>query len=542
MMVNEFSGKTRQANLHALEPFDVLVVGGGITGAGIARDAVMRGFRIALIDKGDFASGTSSKSSRLVHGGIRYLAMFEFGLVFEASRERRILWNIIPHLATPLPFLFPVYRDTAWHPWVINLGLWMYDALALFRNYRNHEWLSNEEIARRVRGLDTSNLHGGAYYYDGQVDDARLTLETIRSAHRYGACVLNYVQVDKLIKERGRVVGVRAHDTLSGEIIEIRARVVVNATGVWTDTLTQLDDPRLPKRMRPTKGIHLIVPRARHEIGSDCAVAFPSLTNGRLLFAIPWGKFQIIGTTDTDYQEDYDRVYADATDVDYVIAATNHAFPQTPITRADVISTYAGLRPLIAQAGKSASQTSREHEIWITPSGLVSIAGGKLTTYRSMAEQCVNVVARQLRDQFNIVAQKPCLTAKVPIVRDDVPIPPHSLPAEVVAHLQHRYGPALGRVIQIAQRDQKLACPIYDDLPYIWAEVQYAIEEEMALTIADVLERRLHVLTEARDHGLAVAPRVGQMLGEFLGWDAGRLDQDLNDYQDRVRLTNAFRH
>jgi len=542
MMLHKFSGKTRQAYLNQREPFDVLVVGGGITGAGIARDAAMRGFKTALIDKGDFASGTSSKSSRLVHGGIRYLEMFEFGLVFEASRERRILWKIIPHLATPLPFLFPVYRDTAWHPWVINLGLWMYDALALFRNYRNHEWLSNEEIARRVPGLERASIHGGAYYYDGQVDDARLTLETIRSAHRYGARVLNYVQVDELIKERGRVAGVRAHDTLSGEIIEIRARVVVNATGVWTDTLTQLDDPGSPKRMRPTKGIHIIVPRALHEIGGDCAVAFPSLTNGRLLFAIPWGKFQIIGTTDTDYQGDYDRVHADAADVDYVIAATNHAFPRTPITRADVISTYAGLRPLIAQAGKSASKTSREHEIWTAPSGLVTIAGGKLTTYRSMAEQCVNVVARQLRDQFNIVAQQPCLTAKVPIVQDDAPIPPHPLPAEVIAHLQHRYGPAYGRVIAIANRDAKFAHHLCDDLPYIWAEVQYAIEEEMALTIADVLERRLHILTESREHGLAIAPRVGQMLGEFLGWDAGRLEKDLDAYQERVRLTNAFRH
>lgn len=539
-MKSEFSGKTRQANLHQPELFDVLVVGGGITGAGIARDAAMRGFKTALIDKGDFASGTSSKSSRLVHGGVRYLEMFEFGLVFEASRERRILWNIIPHLARPLPFLFPVYRDTTWHPWVINLGLWMYDALALFRNYRNHVWLSNEEIARRIPGLDVSNIHGGAYYYDGQVDDARLTLETIRSAHRYGACVMNYVQVDELIKERGRVVGVRAHDALSGEIIEIRAHVVVNATGVWTDTLLQLDDFRAPKRMRPTKGIHIIVPREK--IGCDCAVAFPSLANGRLLFTIPWGKFQIIGTTDTDYQDDYDHVYADVAEVDYVIAATNHAFPRTPITRADVMSTYAGLRPLIAQAGKSASKTSREHEIWTTPSGLVSIAGGKLTTYRSMAEQCVNVVAKQLRDQFNIVAQKPCVTANIPIVQDSVPVPAHTLPPDVIVHLQRRYGPAYGRVITIANRDAKYARRICDDLAYIWAEVQYAIEEEMALTITDVLERRLHLLTEARGNGLTVAPAVGQMLGKYLGWEPGELEKNLRDYQERVRLTNAFRN
>jgi glycerol-3-phosphate dehydrogenase len=541
-MTLDFSSNTRQANLHSPQQFDILVVGGGITGAGIARDAAMRGFKTALIDKGDFASGTSSKSSRLVHGGIRYLEMFQFGLVFEASRERRVLWNIIPHLATPLPFLFPVYRDTTWHPQVINLGLWMYDALALFRNYRNHEWLSNDEIARRANGIDCTNINGGAYYYDGQVDDARLTLETIRSAHRHGASIANYVRVDELIKEGNRVIGVRAHDVLSGDKVEIRARVVVNATGVWTDTLTQLDDPGSPKRMRPTKGIHIIVPRALRKVGGDSAVAFPNIADGRLLFAIPWGNFQIIGTTDTDYTDDYDHVHADAADVDYVIAATNHAFPATPLTRADVISTYAGLRPLICQAGKSASQTSREHEIWTSASGLVSIAGGKLTTYRSMAEQCVNVVAQQLRDQFNVVAKRKCQTAKIPIVEGNDDTPNNDLPRDVVEHLIHFHGPEAGRVIEITKRDPKLVRRICDDLPYIWAEIPYAIEQEMALTVTDVLERRLHLLTETRGNGLTVAPRVAEMMRDYFHWDTRRIEQELRAYQERVRLTNAFRN
>lgn len=539
-MTTDFSGDTRQANLQRQEQFDILVVGGGITGAGIARDAAMRGFKTALIDKGDFASGTSSKSSRLVHGGVRYLEMFQFGLVFEASRERRVLWNIIPHLATPLPFLFPVYRDTTWHPQVINLGLWMYDALALFRNYRNHEWLSNSEIARRMKGFDCANINGGAYYYDGQVDDARLTLETIRSAHRYGAVIANYVQVAELIKERNRVVGVRAHDALSGGTIEVRARVVVNATGVWTDTLTQMDDPGSPKRMRPTKGIHIIVPREK--LGGDSAVAFPNVNDGRLLYAIPWGKFQIIGTTDTDYTDDYDHVHANSADVDYVIAAANHAFPATPITRADVISTYAGLRPLICQEGKSASKTSREHEIWTTESGLVSIAGGKLTTYRSMAEQCVDVVAKQLRDQFNIVAKHSCLTAKISIVEGNGDTPNDNLPRDVFEHLVHFHGPEAGRVIEIAKRAPQLARRICDDLPYIWAEIPYAVEQEMAMTITDVLERRLHLLTETRGNGLTVAPRVAELMRDYFDWDSRRIEQELRAYQERVSLTNAFKN
>ena len=519
----EFSARTRQLNLQPREPFDILVVGGGITGAGIARDAMMRGFKTALIDKGDFASGTSSKSSKLVHGGVRYLETFEFGLVFEASRERRVLWNIAPDLAKPLPFLFPVYRDSKLRGWMINLGLWAYDALALFRNYRNHEWLSNDEITRRMRGLDTVNISGAAHYYDGQVDDARITLETIRAAHRYGAAMANYIQVDSLVKESERVVGVKAHDTLRGNKIEIRARVVVNATGVWTDVLSQMDDPSAPKRMRPTKGIHIVVPRKK--IGGECAVAFPNITDGRLMFALPWGKFQIIGTTDTDYTGDYDRVYADKADVEYIIAATNHAFHTTPITRADVLSTFAGMRPLIAQIGKSASKTSREHEIWTTPSGLVTIAGGKLTTYRSMAEELVDLVAKQLRDQFDIIAPSPCLTAQTPIIESDgAPVSAEGFPSDVIEHLEHTHGRQYPRVLQVAQRNPQLAQRIVEDLPYIWAEVSYALENEMAMTVTDVLERRLHLLTESGDNGIAAAPQAAEYFAEVSDWDKARIE------------------
>ena len=540
-MKTEFSAKTRQSNLQQHEQLDILVVGGGITGAGIARDAAMRGYQVALIDKGDFASGTSSKSSKLVHGGVRYLEMFEFGLVFEASRERRTLWNIAPNLATPLPFLFPVYRDARWPGWMINIGLWMYDGLALFRNYRNHEWFSNEEITQRMKGFDVGNINGAAHYYDGQVDDARLTLETIRAAAAHGASIANYVQVDSFIKDKGKIVGAQTHDTLRGDKIEIRARVVVNATGPWSDVLSQLDEASAPKRMRPTKGVHILV--AREKIGGDSAVAFPVVTDGRLMFAIPWGKFSIIGTTDTDFNGDLDHVYADATDVDYVIAAANHAFPGTPITRADVVSTYAGLRPLVGQIGKSTSKTSREHEIWTTPSGLVTIAGGKLTTYRSMAEQLVDIVAKQLRDQFNVVAKNPCLTAKTPIIESNGEGPIDGLPqdAEAVDHLKHIHGVQSGRVVEFARRDPRFARRIVDGLPYIWAEVPYAIENEMALTVTDVLERRLHLLTESRDNGLAAAPEVAKMLGDYFDWDKARVDKELHVYQDQVDLTMAFR-
>jgi glycerol-3-phosphate dehydrogenase len=537
----EFSAKTRLANLGRLSQdlFDILIVGGGITGGSIARDAAMRGYKVALIDKGDFASGTSSKSSKLVHGGVRYLEMFEFGLVFEASRERRTLWQIAPHLVQPLPFLFPVYRDARWPAWMIDIGLWMYDALALFRNFKRHEMFSNREIARRMNGIDVQNINGGAHYYDGQVDDARLTLETIRAAHRHGAVIANYVQVDQLLKQGGKVVGVQAHDTLRGAKVDVHARVVVNATGPWTDTLLQLDDPQAPQRMRPTKGIHILVPREK--IGGDSAVAFPAHSDGRLMFVIPWGKFSIVGTTDTDFTGNLDHVFADAADVDYVIAAAQHAFPGAPLQKSDVISTFAGLRPLVLQQGKSATKTSREHEIWTTASGLVTIAGGKLTTARSMAEELVDLVGKRLRAEYNLAPAQPVMTARTPIVEVGGDLAPDGLPPEVIEHLTHAHGPEACRVLEIARRDTRLAQPMIEGLPYIWAEVPYAVEQEMAMTATDILERRLHILNESRDMGMGIAPEVAARLGNFLDWDKTEIERELREYQERVALASAFR-
>jgi glycerol-3-phosphate dehydrogenase len=542
-LTKEFSARTRQGSLQRLksQQFDVLIVGGGITGAGIVRDATMRGYKTALIDKGDFASGTSSKSSRLIHGGVRYLEQFEFGLVFEASRERRVLWQIAPHLALPLPFIFPVYKDATIlrrFPFMIDVGLWMYDGLALFRNYKNHRMYSPKQIGEMMRGFHIDEIGGGALYYDGQVDDARLTLETIRTGHRYGAEIANYVQVDELLKHEGRIVGVKAHDVLNGEQLEIRARVVVNSTGPWSDTLSQLDDPSVPKRMRPTKGVHVVLPREK--IGGDSAVAF-TVPDGRLMFTIPWDKFTVVGTTDTDYDADYDRVYADVADVDYIIKAANHAFPGSQISKSDVISTWAGLRPLVSQLGKSTSGTSREHEIWTTESGLVSIAGGKLTTYRSMAEQLVDVVVKELSDKHSIAPKSACMTARVPLV-DVEPVPmSDGLPQDVQEHLIHSHGPEAGRVTDLIKRDAKLGQRIVEDLPYIWAEVPYAIENEMAMTVTDVLERRMHMLTEARDLGIGAAPQVAQRLGAFLDLGKAQEDENLRVFQDKVDQTSAFK-
>ncbi len=583
MPMREFSAHTRRYNFQRLgrELFDLLIVGGGITGAGIARDASLRGYRVALIDKSDFASGTSSKSSKMVHGGVRYMEQFEFGLVYEASRERRTLMQIAPHLVQPLPFVFPVYRDARWSPRMIDVGLWLYDALAMFRNVKRHKMLSRDQVGQMMHGIDTRHIDAAAYYYDAQVDDARLTLETIRAAHRHGAAIANYVQADGLLKEKGRVVGAQAHDVFSGEKISIHAHIVVNATGPWTDALLQIDDPRAPPRMRPTKGIHVLVPREKIG-GGAAAVTFPSFSDGRLMFIIPWGEFAIIGSTESDYAGDFDRVYADTNDVAYVMAAVNHAFPDAQLQKTDIISTYAGLRPLVVQPGKSAHRTSREHQIWTSESGLVTMAGGKLTTYRSMAQELVDRVAKRLRAPVRSSAtartmlvdsplaqrhlgesnspRAPTMTMRDPMTpalpsalpqgkcaygasvfdRDDLRPPPRA-GGEVIAHLIRAHGPEYPRVSEIAERDARLAGRVIEGLPYIWAEVQYALEQEMAMTVADVLARRTHILLESRENGLQVAPEVAAWLGKFFDWDKRAVEKDLRAYEEQVGLTLMFK-
>ncbi|MBI3536273.1 MAG: glycerol-3-phosphate dehydrogenase/oxidase, partial [Chloroflexi bacterium] len=503
-----FSHEARRANLQRLSQhyFDLLVIGGGITGAGIAYDAALRGLTVALIDKGDFASGTSSKSSKLIHGGVRYLEQFEFGLVFEASRERRTLLKIAPQLVRPLPFIFPVYRDGRWHRSVIDAGLWLYDALALFRNVDRHHMLAREQVRAATRGIDTRNITGAAYYYDAQVDDARLTLQTIRAAHRHGAVIANYVGVDAFVKKQGRVIGVDAREITRGKKISIRARVVVNATGPWSDALAQMDDAHAPPRLRPTKGAHIFV--ARERIGTDTAATFPSFQDKRIMFLIPWGKFTIIGTTESEFVGDYDRIYADAREVDYILAATNHAFPLAQLTRADVISTYAGLRPLVNANGKDTTRTSREHLIVESASGLITIAGGKLTTFRAMAEQIVDRVGKKLQTDFNrAVKQKSATATQLLMESNGASAARLPFDEEIVDHLSRAYGANAARVAEIARANSG-ASRLIAALPYVWAEVDYALENEMVVTLTDFLARRTHILNEDRDHGIEIAPQV----------------------------------
>ena len=385
------------------QTLDLLVIGGGIVGSGIARDAAMRGLKTGLVEQHDFAFGTSSRSSRLLHGGLRYLAQGRIGLVHEASVEKKIVHHIAPHLAEPLPFIFPTYRGNKnWVLWQLKIGVKIYDLLCGGRNLGKSTWLNRRTVGARVPALSQENLTGAVRYYDGFTNDARLTLDTLRSAARHGAVVLNYARFSSA--ERKEFWECQVTDQLTGTTFTIKTRSIVNATGPWADGLSYS-----AVKLRLTKGIHVVVERRRVPVPETVV-----MTEGkRILFAIPWGERTILGTTDTDYSGDTDRVFAAATDIEYVLNIANQFFPDARLEASDVISTWAGLRPLIADPDGKPSDISRSHEITNPQPGWWDVAGGKLTTYRLMAEQAVDRIANDLRARKELPQElQPCRTAR----------------------------------------------------------------------------------------------------------------------------------
>jgi glycerol-3-phosphate dehydrogenase len=530
--------QTRAAALAsmALTPVDVLVIGGGITGAGIARDAALRGFRTALVDKADFGAGTSSHSSRLIHGGIRYLEQGAFRLVFEASHERRVLLSIAPHLVRPLAFLFPIYRGGRIPAWKLRAGMWLYDLLSSFRNVRWHRWLRAKKVRRVEPGLRERGLIGAALYYDAQADDARLVIATVRSAMRAGALAANYVETTALLKPDGRVRGAVVRDVLTGETATIRANVVVNATGPWSDNLRRLDDPQAEPIMRLTKGAHVTVPRKR--VANEHAVTLLSQIDGRVMFVLPWGDLAYIGTTDTDADSSPDALRVTAADVTYLLRSANAAFPHAHLGSNDVVSAWVGLRPLLRQDHGSPSQVTREHRVLESPHGLISIVGGKLTTYRVMARDVVDRVARRLHE----LDGRP-FAPRAPTDRQPLP-GGEAAELEVLVeaarargateatarHLVANYGSEAAAVLNLVDRDRPLGTPIVAGRPEIWAEITYAVERELAIRVQDVLIRRLHLFYETPDHAKAVTPKVTARMQQLLGWDDTRVAEELRDY------------
>ncbi|HEU5218207.1 MAG TPA: glycerol-3-phosphate dehydrogenase/oxidase, partial [Gemmatimonadales bacterium] len=375
--------------------FDLLVIGGGITGAGIAREAALCGLSTALVEARDFGEGTSSRSSRLIHGGLRYLEQGRLHLVREALRERRILLRLAPHLVRPLPFILPVFKGDRVPRWKVAAGLTLYDILAAGGNVRRHRTLGKRDLLLAEPLIRERGLTGGAIYYDAQCDDARLVIATVRAAAGHGAQAANYMRVTGLIPTVAGVAGAYLRDELSGETGEIRARTVVNATGPWADVVRRLEDPKAVPLLRPTKGVHVVVPQAR--IGNRNAVIFTSPVDGRVMFVLPWGEWTYIGTTDTDSRVGPDAVTVDPEDVIYLLRSANALYPAARLEHSDVIASWAGLRPLLAaDPSAPASAVSREHRIVRGPGGLYTIAGGKLTTWRSMAVEMVDLLVKAL--------------------------------------------------------------------------------------------------------------------------------------------------
>ncbi|NUO39532.1 MAG: glycerol-3-phosphate dehydrogenase/oxidase [Gemmatimonadaceae bacterium] len=517
-------------------PFDVLVVGGGITGAGVARDAALRGLRTALVEQADFASGTSSRSSRLVHGGVRYLEHGELGLVFESSAERRTLQRIAPHLVRPLAFTWPVYAGARVPRWKLAAGLTLYDLLALFRNVGRHERLNVARVLAREPRLRTEALLGGARYWDAATDDSRLTLATARSAIAAGAVVLNHARVVSLAVADGRVTGARVIDASGGASTEVSARVVVNAAGPWSDTVERMAHGTARPAVRGSKGVHVNVPHAR--IGNTGALTLLAPSDGRVMFVLPAGEFTIIGTTDTYETVDPDQVRASEADVSYLLDAANHFFPSARLVREDVVSAWAGLRPLKAEGDAGdPSAASREHAIAEQMPGLVTVTGGKLTTYRAMAREVVDAVERSMGRR-----RSQARTSRLPLAGGSIGDVAGAISeaaalvgdGAVATRLVHAHGDAWREVWALAAADPALRERVDADRPYLLAELAYAVRHELALTLGDLLIRRVPLAFETRDHGRSAARRVAAPVASWRRWSAVEMRAAIAEYDAEV--------
>ena len=541
----------------ATPTFDLLVIGGGINGAGIARDAAMRGLSVALVEQADFASGTSSKSSKLIHGGLRYLENYEFGLVLEASRERdQLRRRIAPHLVRPMPFVFPIFAGDPVGRLRLSAGMWVYDGLSAFRNIARHRWWGRQTTLENEPGLCRDGLLGAMHYYDCWADDARLTLETVLSAVAAGAVACNYVGVSGFTHSEEGTTRVHLVDRLRGGTMTLAAHTIVNATGPWLDHVRRLDDANCQPVLRLTKGVHILVERDR--LQSERATVLRSPRDGRIMFSIPWDDQILVGTTDTDYDAAPEAVAADAADVEYLLETVNHYFPRAALAERDVIGAFAGLRPLVAPPeDASPSETSREEEIFESPSGMLSLGGGKLTTYRSVAEKMVDRVVERLRAADPTRRFGPCETATTPLPGARVDMPgrggyqgfakrmrataPPALDEKTMRHLLGRYGASAPEMVALLGSDSVAASRLVPTLPYRRGEVPRAASAELAMTIDDVLRRRLRLTFRDAASGLDIVEEVADMMGSVHGWDRDEIASAVALYRAGVETERKAR-
>ena len=539
-MTSALSPAARAAALEAMSSteLDVLVVGGGVVGTGTALDAVTRGLSTGLVEQRDYASGTSSRSSKLIHGGLRYLEMLDFALVREALQERGLLLTrLAPHLVRPVPFLYPLTRR-GWERPYVGAGLALYDAMAIAGKYDRgvprHRHLSRRQVARIAPDLRREAMVGAIQYHDAQVDDARMVVELARTAATHGALCATRSKVVGFLREGERVTGARVLDLESGQELEVRARVVVNAAGVWTDEIQELVGGRGALNVRASKGIHMVVPRDR--IRSECGIIMRTETS--VLFVIPWGRHWVIGTTDTPWDLDKAHPAASRADIDYLLEHVNSILKE-PLGHEDVEGVYAGLRPLLSGESEPTSRISREHTVVTPVPGLVIIAGGKYTTYRVMGKDAVDAAAHSLGG-----AVPDSITDRVPLVgaagyeartnqrgrlaRES------GLHLARVDHLLGRYGGLVDELLELIAERPELVEPLPGAEDYLSAEVVYAVSHEGARHLDDVLTRRTRISIETFDRGVAAARPAAELMAGALGWDAARLEDEVDHYLRRV--------
>jgi glycerol-3-phosphate dehydrogenase len=519
----------------AHEEFDLCVIGGGINGAAIARDSSLRGLSVALVEAGDFAGATSSRSSKLIHGGFRYLPQWQFRLVYHALRERERLRHLTaPHLVKPIRFLFPIYRGRGFGRLTMDLGLWLYDIFARMAWSERHRVLSGAATLEREPALATDNLTGAALYFDAWADDARITFENVLDAGLHGAAVANYLVVEGLAKNAGRIVSARVRDVIGKDQFEIRARHFVNAAGPWVDDIRKLDAPASKPSVRLTKGVHLVFPLHILPVKEPIVLGDDE---DRIVFVMPHDRYVLVGTTDTDFSGDRRAVAPDQNDITYLLNVLAEGLPKIKLRENDIASSFAGLRALVINGDeKSPSAVPREETILESASGMLSVAGGKLTTHREIAEKVVNRLMKQLGRSGGV---SPTRTTPLPGAR---PIDSDSYAAftgEEADFLAARYGTRAQFVARIAAERPELAAPLAPDCPAIGAEVIHAIRNEMAQCVADFLVRRTSLVWRYPIEAEAAAPAVARIMASELGWDSAREEAELAGFVSDLKRRRA---
>ena len=517
--------------------FNVLVIGGGIVGAGIARDAAMRGLSVALVEQGDFASGTSSKTSKLIHGGLRYLEHGRFRLVAESLRERQTLRTIAPGLVHPLSLILPVYQDDPRSSWKIAAGLSLYDLLAIGRNIRRHRMVSARRAVAIEPGLRFDGLRAAGLFADCQMDDARVCLANILQAISFGAAAVNYARVRTLLRSNTqRICGAVVEDAFTGRAWEVEAEAVVNATGPWADGLRRLSDPRTTERLSPSKGIHLVLPRLARE-----ALFVQAKSDGRMVFLLPWGDYSLVGTTESAVDGPLDELSASADDVDYLLNEVNRILPGSHVGAAEIIATFAGARPLLASPGP-ATHASREHRIELDRWGLLSVMGGKYTTYRAMAQQAVDALMVHHRWRLDR-----CLTDQVSLLETVQPVSlehwkqlTRQIDPDLLGRLLVRYGAGVFPMLHTLAREPALAQPVCPHHEYVQAELVHGVRHESACTLTDLLARRTRIAWSSCQ-GLDALSLITALLERYGGIASDELERQAEAYRRFLAKSLAFR-